>query len=248
MLLSALCAAALAADPLLDVEMEGEPAEVLAAWQQALEGREIDHRGSIETLLAEDHPALPTVARFSFSGHALLGLSGPDVNGEVEVERVGAGRSAVRLSYIPSANPRDNAKLPKLSAKLLREAEALLDGTRGPPAPIVADPVLADPEACGPRLDAFFASPIPGARQTVLLSLPELAAPCQRRAVQELVTDAHGKETVTAWLLESYAALPDAQKGSLIPLVLAVPEPDDALLDLIEREEERWMKDPAAGE
>ncbi|MCB9745686.1 MAG: hypothetical protein H6740_24140 [Alphaproteobacteria bacterium] len=240
LLMPALCITALAGEPDLEAEMRGEPAEVIRAWQQAMADRDIEHRGLVENLLAGDHPALPTRVSYTFSGAARLGLAAPFVNGELEVERTGAGVSTVRLSYIPSVVEKDNAKLPKLSAKLLAEAEALLGDAQ--PAPILADPTLADPEACGARLSAFIASPIPGARQTILLSLPQIAAPCQRQAVNELVRDDHGKQAVTTWLLEAYATRPEAERGALVPLVLVVPEPDDALLEILDAEEQRLLR------
>jgi len=62
----------------------------------------------------------------------------------------------------------------------------------------------------------------------------------ERRLAQ--ITDAHGKEAATAWLLELYAQSDDAGKAALVPLVLAVPEPDDALYEIIEVEEDKAIE------
>ncbi|MCB9762508.1 MAG: hypothetical protein H6739_22105 [Alphaproteobacteria bacterium] len=230
------------AAPFYTAEIDADPAVVLVAWQSAMDARGLSTRPSLGTLLAEDHPALPLDTSLQFSGRTALGFKEIVVNGDLRVQRLEGGRTALEIEYVVGPTPRDEAGWPRLTDALAKDAGAHLGGAA--PTPPQQDPLLADPKRCGPRVQAFDTSPFPGGESVLVGALAYAPPPCHRPLVAALVDTEAGKAAVTDWLLAGYAAAPDAQKSDWLPLVFQVPEPDARLEELIAQEEARLAGAP----
>lgn len=227
-----------AAQPYLH-EHNADATAVVAAYADAMQQRGLKVRPSVQTLLADAHPALPLTVELAFSGSVVVGIQETDVSGILKVQRTGASHSTAELSFTDSRTPRAEKRLPKVAAALKRDADA-----RAPNMPVVeapsTDPLLSDPQLCEERLEVFVQSPYPAARALLLGALDYTAPRCRRPLVAALLTDEQGKSAVSDWLVASYGAADDAEKSKLMPLVFQVPEPNDALRAVLAEDEARW--------